>query len=157
VVEKSVIDAMTSIKVLRIAFDVGGVLSKYPDQLRPLLAALHRCDSVEVYVISDMHPPQKIIDMLELNAITHLKHRVFSADFRSYGERCKARLCQELEIDVLIDDFPGYLATIGGPRLRLMVMPDPTEPYYHDDWKTDGSEGDFGRRVRPTKGEHPWQ
>lgn len=50
---------------------------------------------------------------------------------------------------MLIDDFPGYVATPGSPPVRLLMMPDPGEPYYHDDWRTDGSEGDFGRRRKP--------
>lgn len=142
---------------MRIAFDVGGVLSKYPDILRPLLDVLHyhgKANGVEVWIISDMHPEEKIIDMLELNAVTFYKHRVRSADYKTHGERCKQVLCDQLGIDILIDDFPGYVAT--GKHVRLLVMPNPDEPYYHDDWKTDGTEGTFGRRVRPTHGDHPW-
>ena len=50
----------------------------------------------------------------------------------------------------------GLPFVASGDHVRLLVMPHPTEPYYHDDWETDGSEGKFGRRVRPTKGDHPW-
>jgi hypothetical protein len=144
---------------MRIAFDIGGVLSKYPGVFGPLLDVLHyhgNSQGVEVWIISDMHPEQKIIDMLELNGIAFLKHRVRSADYQTHGEMCKAVLCKELGIDLLVDDFPGYVAA--GEHVRLLVMPNPTEPYYHDEWKTDGSEGAFGRRLRrPTKGDHPWQ
>ena len=135
---------------MRIAFDVGGVLSKYPHTLKPLLALIHQhgfTSNVEAWIISDMHPEQKIIDMLQLNEVHFLMHRVRSADYATHGENCKAVLCKELGIDILIDDFPGYVAS--GEHMRLMVMPAPTEPYFHDDWKTDGSEGSFGRRVRP--------
>ena len=140
---------------VKIAFDVGGVLSKYPQVFRPLLNALHLSKGVEVWIISDMHPEQKIIDMLELNFVSFYKHRVRSADYQTHGEMCKGVLCQELAIDLLIDDFPGYVAA--GEHVRLLVMPNPAQPYYHDDWKTDGSEGIFGRRPRPTKGDHPWK
>ena len=136
---------------MRIAFDVGGVLSKYPSVFRPLLEVLHyhgNAEGIEVWIISDMHPEQKIIDMLELNGVAFYKHRVRSADYHTHGEMCKAVLCKELRIDLLIDDFPGYVAA--GDHVRLLVMPHPTEPYYHDEWKTDGSEGAFGRRMRPT-------
>lgn len=134
---------------MRIAFDVGGVLSKYPHVFGPLLETLHFSKTCEVYIISDMHPEQKIIDMLELNAIWFYKHRVHSADYQKHGEMCKAVLCKKLGIDLLIDDFPGYVAE--GEHVRLLLMPQPREPYYHDDWKTDGSEGSFGRRKRPTE------
>ncbi len=142
---------------MRIAFDVGGVLSKYPSIFKPLLAALHlgRSD-VEVFIISDMHPVEKVIDMLERNKVCFYKHRVRSADYKTHGELCKAMLCMELEIDILIDDHPGYVAVPGTPPVRLLVMPDPNLPYYASNksreeeyWHTDGSEGDFGRRNPP--------
>jgi hypothetical protein len=139
---------------VKIAFDVGGVLSKYPHIFKPLLLALRDAADVEVHVISDMHPKEKIGMMLLENGIDLRHSRVHSADYRTHGEMCKAILCHELGIDILIDDFPGYVAS--GNHVRLLVMPHPTEPYYHDDWKTDGSEGEFGRRVRPTKGDHLW-
>ena len=40
----------------RIGFDIGGILSKYPDILRPIVAALLAAPDVEVHVLSDMHP-----------------------------------------------------------------------------------------------------
>ena len=55
-------------------------------------------------------------------------------------------MCEQLGIDILVDDFPGYVAD--GKHVGLLVMPNPREPYYHDSWRTDGSEGDFGRRLR---------
>lgn len=133
---------------LRIAFDVGGVLSRYPTEFRALLLALHstRLSGVEVHIISDMHPVERIVSMLGANDITVWPGRVHSADYNQHGELCKARLCQELGIDILVDDFPGYVAAIGAPMVRLLTMPDPRLPYYHDTWVTDGSEGDFGRR-----------
>lgn len=138
---------------MKIAFDVGGVLSKYPQVFRPMIDAL-LAGGVPVYIISDMHPVQKIIDMLALNGIAFNEASVHSADYKQHGEKCKAVLCEELGIDLLIDDFPGYVHD--GAHVRLLVMPNTSEPYYHDEWKTDGSEGSFGRRVRPTKGDHVW-
>lgn len=130
---------------MKIAFDVGGVLSKFPSMFRELFYALDQ-SIVEVHVISDMHPKQKIADMLKMNDFYLPMQRIHSADYAKHGELCKAVLCDELGIDMLIDDFPGYVAT--GKHIRLLIMPDPHEPYYHDDWKTDGSEGDFGRRRK---------
>jgi len=132
-------------KVTKIAFDVGGVLSKYKS-IRDLYCNLTRnCSGIQTFVISDMHPAEKIIEMLELNGLPHYGN-VYSADYSSHGENCKKVLCEQLGIDILIDDFIGYVA--GGKHVRLLVMPDPEEPYYSDDWKTDGSEGDFGRRKK---------
>lgn len=127
---------------MRIAFDVGGVLSKYPDTFRRLVNST----SCEVHVISDMHPVEKILDMLRRNKFFVPPYRVHSADYAKHGENCKAVLCEELGIDMLFDDFIGYLA--GGKHIRLLVMPDPDRDYYHEDWKTDGSEGNFGRRKQ---------
>jgi hypothetical protein len=141
--------------MIRIAFDVGGVISKYPDVFRPLLKVLHYCRDVEVWIISDMHPVEKIIDMLHLNEISFYMHRVHSADYRTHGENCKSVLCLELEIDILIDDFIGYLAEPGCPLVRLLIMPDPNLDYYHPTWKTDGSEGNFGRRRNPAGSKRP--
>ncbi len=134
-------------KPVVVAFDVGGVLSKYPAAVA-LLHALDAAPGVEVHVVSDMHPVSKTLDMLDRNGICLAAEQVHSADYARDGEGCKARLCERLGVDVLVDDFPGYVATPGKPALRLLVMPDPAEPYYHDDWKTDGSEGDFGRRRK---------
>lgn len=139
----------------KIAFDVGGVLSKYPEIFRPLLKLICRrgddpAYEIEAHIISDMHPKELILDMLARNGFDFVPPaNVHSADYREHGELCKAVLCEQLGIDMLIDDFPGYVAC--GQHVRLLVMPCPTEPYYHDDWKTDGSEGDFGRRrkVKP--------
>lgn len=140
---------------MKIAFDVGGVLSKCPEIFRPLIKVIragngscHGGEHVELHVISDMHPKEKILDMLRRNDMPFDASRIHSADYVTHGENCKAVLCEELGIDLLIDDFPGYVAQIGSPRVRLLVMPDPSRPYYDDTWQTDGSEGDFGRRRK---------
>ena len=103
-----------------------------------------------------MKPHEKAVAFCHDNGFYVRAENIISADYETHGENCKAVACEQLGIDILIDDFPGYVAQIGSPRVRLLVMPDPSQPYYHDDWKTDGSEGEFGRRVRPTKGDHPW-
>lgn len=130
---------------MKIAFDIGGVLSKYPDVFRPLINNM--LPQIAVYIISDMHPKSKIEKILHDNGMLIHTDNIYCADFNTHGEMSKTILCQQLEIDILIDDFPGYLAA--GKHIRLLVMPDPMEPYFHDSWKTDGSEGDFGRR-RPS-------
>lgn len=140
---------------MKIAFDVGGVLSKYPHILKPWIGNMECGMSgdtgIEVFVISDMHPKEKIIDMLKSNGFGDVlkEENIYSADYKTHGEKCKAVLCKELNIDILVDDFMGYVTDVDGAKIRLLVMPNTNEPYYHDSWKTDGSEGDFGRRTVP--------
>lgn len=129
---------------VRIAFDVGGVLSKRPEIFVPLIDALTR-GGAEVFVISDMHPVEKIVEMLPLNGIELPAGRIISADYATHVELCKTRAAEAIELDILIDDFPAYLAE--GQHVRLMMMPDVSRPYYSPAWRTDGSEGDFGRRT----------
>lgn len=134
---------------MKIGFDVGGVLSKYPDVFRPLLQALLLSPYVEVFIVSDMHPVKNITDMLDANKIPYRDGNVISADYAKYGEACKAVVCQELKIDLLIDDFPGYVGMPGYPNARLLMMPDATEPYYADNWiNPHGAGEDFGRRKK---------
>jgi len=139
--------------MLKIAFDIGGVLSKYPDQFRKLVNKLQSetapgiSSSVGVYVISDMHDVDMMHNMLSQNGIHVSKDKIFSADYKNQGEYCKTKLCNELGIDIFIDDFIGYVAE--GDFIRLLVMPNVSKPYYDDTWKTDGSEGDFGRHRKP--------
>ena len=135
--------------IVRIGFDVGGVLSKYPELLRPIVAALLAGDGVEVHVLSDMHPHAKIMDMLARNGFAVPTERVHSCGYEAHGELCKAVKSREIGLDVLLDDFPGYVGTVDAPALRLLTMPDPARPYYADEWQTDGSEGTFGRRRKP--------
>lgn len=134
---------------MRIAFDIGGVLSKYPQFFRPLVAALLDAPGVEVFVVSDMKPHAKAVAFCHDNGFMVSPERIVCADYETYGEYCKTDVCQGLGISVLVDDFAGYVAVPGSPPVRLLVMPDPFLPYYADDWKTDGSEGSFGRRNPP--------
>ncbi len=136
--------------MIRLALDIGGVLSRYPDIFRPLVSLMLRPDSgVEVYVISDIKPHTKAVAFCHDNGFLVPPERILCADYAEHGEECKAVVCNDYGIDMLIDDHMGYLCDLGYPPVRLFVMPDPKKPYYADDWKTDGSEGDFGRRNPP--------
>lgn len=132
--------------MVKISFDVGGVISKYPHIFRPIINALLNAIDVKVFVLSDMYPHEKIMKMLHQNGFLLPPENVHCCDYAFHGESCKAEKMKELGIDLHIDDFPGYLAE--GAAVRLLMMPDPREPYYHDDWITDGSEGNFGRRKK---------
>jgi hypothetical protein len=129
---------------LRIAFDVGGVLSKYPDQFRALVAIL--APFCEIHVITDMHKHDEVCETLKLNGFDIDPKNVHCADYTTHGEGCKAELLCELKIDFFVDDFIGYAAEPGGAAIRLLLMPDASKPYWHETWKT-VSESDFGRRV----------
>lgn len=141
--------------MIRIGIDIGGVLSKFPDLLRPVLAALRASKEVDIYVISDMHPKQKVLDLLCNNGFLFHPDRVFCADFEGDGEDCKRLVAERLGLDILVDDHMGYLMGARERMLRLLVMPDPDRDYYHASWKTDGSEGNFGRRRNPTASKRP--
>jgi hypothetical protein len=133
--------------MVKIGFDIGGVLSKYPDILTPFVNSLvENCPDIEVHVLTDMHPIEKCRDWVARNGLKVKPENVHSCDYKEHGELCKTVKCKELSIDILMDDFIGYVAE--GAPIRLLVMPDAKRPYYHDDWQTDGSEGDFGRRKK---------
>jgi len=133
-------------KKFKIAFDIGGVLSKYPKQFRLITDTLQEYDAIDIHIISDMYDEEKIYELIRENKFDIPRQHIHSANYKKYGEACKAKLCEDLEIDILIDDFIGYLAD--GKHIRLLVMPDSSKPYYSDEWKTDGSEGDFGRHYK---------
>lgn len=135
----------------KIAFDVGGVLSKYPAIFRPLVAALQASADVEVWILTDMSNPQKVRETLALNGFDFPLERIVCADYETYGEACKSVLLEQLEIDVFVDDMPFYLAQ--GAPVRLQLLPDLTRPYYHDSWQIPGETGDFGRRKAHHSGD----
>lgn len=130
--------------MVKVAFDIGGVLSKYPKIFKDLIVALE-AGGADVYIISDMGHV-KICEMLSLNGIYVLPGNIYSADYTAYGENCKKILCEELKINVFVDDFIGYVAE--GDFVRLLVMPNPKFDYYDETWETDGTEGNFGRRRK---------
>ena len=132
---------------MRIAFDIGGVLSKYPHVFRPMVDALVK-GGAEVYVITDMHDHAQSVRFVRGNGYDIADDHILNSDYKEHGERCKEVVIEKYGIDVLIDDFPGYVAHT--KCVNLFVWPNPDLPYYHDDFVTDGSEGDFGRR-RPKK------
>jgi hypothetical protein len=130
---------------LRVALDIGGVISKYPDTLR----AMARClllGGAEVHVITDMQPRETVLETLRDNGFSFIApEHVHLADYTTHGEGCKAVLLASLKIDVILDDNLGYIA-VGGAPVRCLVMPDASRPYYHETWTTSG-EADFGRRT----------
>jgi hypothetical protein len=142
---------------LKVGIDVGGVLSKYPNEWRRLIESLTgpeaRC---EVYVITDISPISYVIEVLTDNgfiipdndyAYSLIKpENVLSADYEQYGNYAKAVVMREKGIEVYIDDDEKYLQwdTVFGPQpLLLKIVPDPLKPYWSDEWI---QTGELGRR-----------
>jgi hypothetical protein len=135
---------------MKIAFDIGGVISKFPEQFRVLGLLCSASTPCQVYVITDMHDKEEVLKMLANNHFDFIPpENVYCADYKNHGEFCKAILLKQLGIDIFIDDFVGYVqwdSSLGPAPIRLLVAPDGFKPYWHDEWKVEG-EYDFGRRV----------
>jgi hypothetical protein len=155
---------------MKIGFDIGGVLSKYPERFKELISNFEFV--TDIYIITDQHPKDKVLQVLidngwystyrsqgliaqtknefwdtYLDGIIH-PDNVYCADYEKYGNMAKAILIKELKLDIFIDDFEPYLAwdsTLGPQPILLKLMPDVFKPYWSPKWKQDG--GDFGRRV----------
>lgn len=132
---------------LKVSFDIGGVLTKYPHIFRPIIDAFLKSDAVEVYVLTDMHEHSKAVKFVQGNGFNIPAERILTARYSENGEECKAEMIKEHGINLHVDDYPGYCDH--RECVSLFVWPNATEPYYHDTFQTDGSEGDFGRRRRP--------
>ena len=133
---------------MKIGIDIGGVLSKYPEQFKELIEILTKAGA-EVFIITDMHDRDKTLKMLSDNEVDIPPDKVFNSDYDQYGELCKAIIVSQIGIDIFIDDFPGYLvwdSALGQAPIRLLVQPDPFTPYWSYSWKTEPGD-DFGRRV----------
>lgn len=130
---------------MKIAFDIGGVISKYPETFHWLMTSL--AVNMELYIITDMHDKLEVMKMLCDNNVEVSENRVYCADYAKHGDMCKAVLLKELGIDIFIDDFLAYTSwdsSLGPAPIRLLVAPDPFQPYWSDSWKCEGA--DFGRR-----------
>ena len=130
----------------RIALDIGGVISKYPAQFRSMAQALQQSGMWEVFVLTDMHDPEMTLKMVHGNGFEFIPpENIINSDYQQHGEGCKMVNIDEYEIDVFLDDFIGYVAHTSA--INLLVFPNMYKPYYAPEWKTDGAEGDFGRKA----------
>ncbi len=114
--------------MVRIAFDIGGVLGKYPEIFRVMIEALLAHPDVEVHVLTDV-PPPRAIRLVHVNGFVIPAERIHSCDVARHGDDCKAVKIAELGIDVLIDDHLPYLRNVNA--LRLHVQPDKDRPFFH--------------------------
>ena len=120
--------------MIKIGFDIGGVLSKYPDTFKTIISALQKSPDIEVHVLSDITPHSKCVEFVHLNGFCDIQQEhIHSCDYSVHQELCKSVVSKEIGLDVLIDDYVAYLAE--GAPIRLLVMPDPHTPYNHKNWK----------------------
>lgn len=113
--------------VIKIGFDIGGVLSKYPEVFRPLLEALNAHPAFEVHVLTDV-PPPRAVALVQRNGYNVPVERIHSCDLKTHGHNCKAKKTEELGIDVMFDDHLPYLGNMG--KLRFHVLPENTRPFF---------------------------
>ena len=111
---------------MKLAFDIGGVLGKYPDVFLPMISALGH-GGAEVFVITDISEKKLAQGQLNKYGYNIMPDKILCADFEKFGDRCKSVLIKEHGIDVLVDDHPGYCADSG--CVSLFVWPDPHIPY----------------------------
>jgi len=111
---------------MKLAFDIGGVLGKYPEVFLPMITALQK-GGAEVFIVTDISDKTTAEALLTKYGYSIASESILCADFQKNGERCKAVLIKEYGIDVLIDDHPGYCADSG--CVSLFVWPDPHVPY----------------------------
>ena len=111
---------------MKLAFDIGGVLGKYPDAFLPMISAL-QVGGAEVFVLTDILEMKVAQEKLNKYGYSFAPDHILCADFERYGERCKSVLIKEHSIDVLVDDHPGYCVDSG--CISLFVWPDPYKPY----------------------------
>lgn len=132
---------------MKLVFDLGGVITKYPEFFRTLILSLS--NTCEIYCISDIPDKMEIVKCLRMNDIAIKEENVYSADYTKYGEMCKAVLCKELKIDCIFDDFVGYLmadSSIGHTPIRLHVQPNAFLPYCADNWIST-EQHNFSKRI----------
>lgn len=134
---------------LKIAFDIGGVISRYPEKMKDLMEILHR-GGAEVLIATDMNQADAIACCRENGLMEYVGHKripktddlehdwsvrqswVVSADWSRHGDLCKSEAMEEYEIDILIDDRPDYVAS--GDFIGLVLSPRPDVPYYAPGW-----------------------
>lgn len=130
---------------LQVSFDIGGVLSKYPEVFKPLVHALQASGTVDVFVLTDMHDHEQSVRFVRGNGYDVPAENVLNSDYNTHGEDCKRVIIEERGIDLHIDDFPGYCAHEA--CVSLFVWPNSSRPYYDDSFVAEGG-GDFGRRCK---------
>lgn len=117
------------LKPLKISFDIGGVITKFPEEFKTLIHILNQSDLVEIYVITDIPEKVTVLEILKKQGLDRLFDyvNIISADYSKYGESCKAKVMKELGINIHIDDHMPYL--VEGCTIGLFVVPRIDIPY----------------------------
>ena len=123
---------------IKIGFDIGGVLTKYPSFFRDLILALQESQRFDVHVLSDIPDQALCVKMVHDNGFRLHESNIHSCDYSKYGQLCKAKKGEEIGLDALIDDYIGYVAC--GPEVRFLLMPDPHTPYNNEEWQDTTTE-----------------
>ncbi len=118
-------------KRMRIGFDIGGVISKYPDEFRFLLLALSKVPEIEIYIVTDM-PRDVAKDLLTKNNIPWSEKRLLCGEWGDHGDKCKSVLMRKHRIEIMVDDRLDYI--FGGVKIGLMVVPRTHRKYYAPSW-----------------------
>jgi hypothetical protein len=114
-----------------VAFDIGGVLSRYPEKMKALMHAL-MAGGVDVRIVTDINH-SKAIELLHLNGFGFVPdEKVHSGDWSVDGDLCKTNVCTEIGVDFLIDDRPDYCAE--GDFIGMVLSPRPRVSYYAKTW-----------------------
>jgi hypothetical protein len=134
---------------VKVAFDIGGLISRYPNMMKELMSSLIRGGS-EVFILTDMNPRDALAACRENGLMGFIGHKgipksmdvehdwsireswILSADWSRHGDLCKSELMELYEIDILIDDRPDYAAS--GDFIGLVLSPRPDVPYYSPEW-----------------------
>lgn len=125
---------MNTPRKYKFAFDIGGVLSSYPDEMRALMEALEKSGSFEVYYLTDMSR-EIARSLLQANSFHFEEERLLCANWGEDQNQCKSKLIKEHALDFIVDDHLPYL--IGDhDAIGLLVTPKPKKiGYYHERWK----------------------
>lgn len=117
---------------MRVAFDIGGLISRYPKEMKRLMEALSD-GGVEVHIVTDMNAGDAWNACVN-NGLDLLvdPRRVHSCDWSQHGDLCKTEMMERMGIDILIDDRPDYCAS--GKFIGLVLSPRPHIDYYHRSW-----------------------
>lgn len=110
-----------------VAIDLGGVVTRYPREIRYLVESLLAGGS-EVHFVSDC--PLETMDRILIDACIATHERIFYHSVEWTGDESKSRVLKQIRADIFIDDHLGYiLGADGACKIRLLVVPSPSEPY----------------------------
>lgn len=133
-------------KTLKVGFDIGGVITKYPETFKQLIRVLFE-GGAEVFIITDQTNKDQVIQTLKDNGLDYIHpDNIFCANYEKYGDYAKSIIVNKLRLDIYIDDHLPYLnwdSWMGSAPVRLLVLPDGFKPYYSDSWKQETFS--FGR------------